>query len=110
MWRVKRTDPWMWPHADMDDGSRTEEQIQVFSAFWLVAYHCLFFVDFYLWDGTGDWSPPPAFQGGHAEQPIGADGAAPLPRSLIRDLSCSAWSITAGGARRASWGLSPTRS
>jgi DinB superfamily len=79
MWKVKRTDPWMWPRAEMDDGSRTEEQIQVFSAFWLVAYHCLFFVDFYLWDGTGDWSPPPEFAGGHAEQPIGADGAAPLP-------------------------------
>jgi len=42
LWVVKRSDPWMWPHDGVGDGTRTEEAIQVFSTFWLIAYHCLF--------------------------------------------------------------------
>jgi hypothetical protein len=79
LWRVRRTDPWVWPTKDENAGTRTEEQIQVFSSFWLVAYHCLFFADYYLWDGVGDWSTPPAFAGGAEDQAIGPDGAAVLP-------------------------------
>src|SRR5581483_6566517 len=56
------------------------EQVQVFSAFWMVAYHCLHHVDLYLWDGTGEWRPPPSFADGPELEPIGADGAAVLPR------------------------------
>jgi hypothetical protein len=79
LWRVERTDPWVWPTKAQDAGTRTEEQIQVFSSFWMIAYHCLFFVDYYLWDGVGDWSTPPSFIGGPVDQGIGPDGAAVLP-------------------------------
>ncbi len=82
LWRVRTTDPWVWPRNDEGVQPRTEEQIQVFSAFWMVAYHCLRFVDFYLWDGVGSWAPPPRFRDGPEEQPIGADGAAPLPSTV----------------------------
>lgn len=76
---MEPSDPWMWPRDGASPG-RTVAQIQVFSAFWMVAYHCLRFVDFYLWDGSGTWSPPERFAGGPEEDPIGADGAARLPR------------------------------
>jgi hypothetical protein len=86
MWKVKRTDPWMWPRESHDGPNRTEEQIQVFSSFWKVAAHCLFFVDFYLWDGTGHWSAPPELAGGPEDLPIGEDGAAILPsRAYTRE-------------------------
>jgi hypothetical protein len=80
--RVRTTDPWVWPRKDEGVQPRTEEQIQVFSAFWMVAYHCLRFVDFYLWDGIGSWTPPSRFCDGPEEQPIGADGAAALPSTV----------------------------
>lgn len=79
LWVVKRSDPWMWPRDGVGDGIRTDEAIQVFSAFWLVAYHCLFFLDFYLWDGTGRWSTPPEFVNGPMDQGIDDHGAARLP-------------------------------
>jgi hypothetical protein len=82
LWRVRLSDPWMLPRRGVVDGSRTEEAIQVFSAFWMVAYHCLHFLDFYLWDGSGSWRPPVRFIGGPEDQPIGDDGAAPLPSQV----------------------------
>jgi hypothetical protein len=80
VWRVERTDPWMWPREGGGDG-RTDEDIQVFSAFWLVAYHCLFFLDFYLWDGTGNWSVMPGFENGPEDQGIDEQGAARFPNT-----------------------------
>ena len=78
LWVVKRTDPWMWPREGAGDG-RTEEDIQAFSAFWLVAYHCLFFLDFYLWDGEGEWGTPAEFANGPEDQDIDEHGAARFP-------------------------------
>lgn len=78
LWVVKRTDPWMWPKGGAGDG-RTEEAIQVFSAFWLVAYHCLFFLDLYCWDETGTFATPPEFANGPEDQGIDKFGAARFP-------------------------------
>jgi len=78
LWVVKRTDPWMWPKGSDGDG-RTEEAIQIFSAFWLIAYHCLFFLDLYCWDETGSFAPPPEFANGPEDQGIDQYGAARFP-------------------------------
>lgn len=78
LWVVQRSDPWMWPKTGVGDG-RTEADIQVFSAFWLVAYHCLFFLDLYCWDETGTFATPPEFANGPEDQGIDAFGAARFP-------------------------------
>ena len=78
VWIVKRTDPWMWPRHGDGDG-RTDEAIQVFSAFWLIAYHCLFFLDLYCWDETGTFATPAEFADGPEDQGIDQDGAARFP-------------------------------
>lgn len=78
LWVVKRTDPWMWPKNGDGDG-RTEEMIQVFSSFWLIAYHCLFFLDLYCWDETGTFATPPEFANGPEDQGIDEFGAARFP-------------------------------
>jgi len=68
----------MWPNEGAGDG-RTEAAIQRFSEFWPVAYHCLFFADFYLWDCAGDWATPPDFTNGPEDQGIDEHGAARFP-------------------------------
>ncbi len=78
LWVVKRTDPWMWPKGGDGDG-RTEDAIQVFSAFWLIAYHCLFFLDLYCWDEAGSFATPPEFANGPEDQGIDEFGAARFP-------------------------------
>jgi hypothetical protein len=64
IWEVKPHHPGVWPVdaggggrgvAHVDDGS-----IQVFSAFWYVAYHALFFLDFHLSGGEEEGFAPPA--------------------------------------------------
>jgi hypothetical protein len=78
MWVVNKTDPWMWAR-DGEAHGRTEEAIQVWSRFWAVASHWLFFLDFYCWDGvTGTWAAPGRMS---AVQDAGIDqhGAAVLP-------------------------------
>ena len=79
VWRVERSDPWMWPPKGVEPiPERTEESIQSMSAFWAVAYHCLWFLDFYA--GTGEsFESPEYVRGGPEELPWPADGAAPLP-------------------------------
>ncbi len=81
-WVVKRDDPWLWPrNADgtlADSGERTEEMIQVFGAFWYVAYHCLFFLDFYLTQDAGSYAMPEPFGGGE-EHGVDEHGLAVLP-------------------------------
>jgi hypothetical protein len=78
VWVVRRSDPWMWPREGVGDG-RTEADIQVFSAFWLIAYHCLFFLDLYCWDQTGSFATPPEFADGPEDQGIDEHGAARFP-------------------------------
>ena len=64
IWQVKPHHPGVWPvdgsgvgrgAARLDDRS-----IQVFSAFWYLAYHVLFFLDFYLSGGMDEGFAPPA--------------------------------------------------
>jgi hypothetical protein len=85
VWEVKQTDPWMWPAPGVEPiPVRTLASIQRQSAFWVVAYHCLFFLDQY---SAAEFSMPTAFapaRGGPEELPFpAADGAAPLPGSPI---------------------------
>jgi hypothetical protein len=63
LWNVERTDPWIWPADGKGDGTHTDESIQVFSAFWYVAYHCIFDLDFYLSGGPPEFSTPEPFGG-----------------------------------------------
>ena len=79
LWHVPKTDAWVWPAPGVEPiPERTEESIQQFSAFWVVAYHCLWFLDFYVTaDGAG-FESPEYVRGGPEEMPWPADGAAPL--------------------------------
>lgn len=61
---------------------RSAEELQVYSAFWATAAHAVFFLDFYLDDGTGPFDPAyPHFDAGLDDQmqallpdpPIGRD-------------------------------------
>lgn len=66
VWIVKQSDPFAWPihrgvGADMSDAKR----LQLQSAFWNVAYHAIFHLDFGLegnWKGTA-YGPPAPFRG-----------------------------------------------
>ena len=92
-WEVKPTDAWM-------PKGRSVEELQVYSAFWATAAHAIFFLDFYLDDGTGPFDPAyPHFDAGLDDRmqallpdpPIGrdellaaaADGRAKARRVLI---------------------------
>ncbi|HXH22331.1 MAG TPA: DinB family protein [Dehalococcoidia bacterium] len=78
-WRVKKTDAWVWPREGVTPvPERTEESIQSLSAVWVVAYHCLWFLDFYTSTGEG-FESPEYVRGGPEEQGMAADGAARLP-------------------------------
>jgi DinB family protein len=80
MWRVHTSDPWLWPHSGTPPiPERTEESIQQFSWFCTVAYHCLWFLDFYLTTDPAGVQSPDYVRGGPEEQGMAADGAAPLP-------------------------------
>jgi DinB superfamily len=80
MWRVQTSDPWMWPAGETPPiPERTEESIQLFSGFCVIAYHCLWFLDFYLTTDPAGVQSPDYVRGGPQEQAMAADGAAPLP-------------------------------
>lgn len=80
LWKVSRTEPFMWPRAAQEAAqSRTEAAIQVFSAFWFLAYHCLFYVDFYLSGAVGDGFSTPLPFGGVYEHGMDPNGAKTLP-------------------------------
>lgn len=79
VWHVPRTDPWVWPQPGIEPiPERTEESIQRFSAFWVVAYHCLWFLDFYVSADPTGFQSPEYVRGGPEEMQWPADGAAPL--------------------------------
>ena len=85
VWPVPKTDPWMWPAPGVEPiPERTLESIQRQSHFWVVAYHCLWFLDQY---SAADFDMPTPFveaRGGPEELPFpAADGAAPLPGPAI---------------------------
>lgn len=85
VWEVKQTDRWVWPAPGVRPiAERTLESIQRLSHFWVVAYHCLWFLDQYT---LSDFEMPTKFveaRGGPEELPFPApDGAAPLPGPAI---------------------------
>ena len=80
VWPVPRTDPWVWPHPGVEPvPERTDETIQRFSAFWCVAYHALWFLDFYLETGGRPFDSPAYVKGGPEELGFAADGAVAVP-------------------------------
>lgn len=80
MWHVPRTDPWVWPVPDTKPVvERTDESIQRFSAFWVIAYHCLFFLDLDMPGDPARFETPDFVRGGPEEMEWPEDGAAPLP-------------------------------
>ena len=81
MWPVPRTDPWVWPKEGVEPvPERTDESIQRFSAFWCVAYHALWFLDFYGTVDTSNFESPDYIRGGPEELPFpAADGAVSVP-------------------------------
>jgi hypothetical protein len=79
IWHVPRTDAWVWPAAGTEPvPERTDDSIQHFSAFWVVGYHCLWFLDFYVTADPSGFESPEYVRGGPEEMPWPADGAAPL--------------------------------
>jgi hypothetical protein len=66
VWVVKRDDPFAWPiNRGVGEGLPDDERLQLQSAFWNIAYHAIFHVDYYL---SGGWSgdshaPPEPFRG-----------------------------------------------
>lgn len=80
IWPVPRTDPWVWPAAGVEPvPERTDESIQRFSAFWCVAYHALWFLDYYLTTGDEAFDSPEYVKGGPEELGFAADGAVAVP-------------------------------
>ena len=80
VWHVPRTDPWVWPQRGVEPvPERTDETIQRFSAFWCVAYHCLWFLDYYLTTGDDVFESPDYVKGGPEELGFAADGAVAVP-------------------------------
>ncbi len=63
VWEVKRDEPWVWPiEHGMGEDLSDDQRLQLHSAFWNVAYHALFFLDLYLWDGVPPYEIPPPFR------------------------------------------------
>jgi hypothetical protein len=66
LWVVKRSDPFAWPiHRGVGEDLPEDERLQLQAAFWNVAYHAIFHIDYYL---SGGWSgdshaPPEPFRG-----------------------------------------------
>jgi hypothetical protein len=80
IWPVQRTDPWVWPRDGVPPiPERTDQSIQQLSAFCNVAYHCLWFLDFYVTTEVVEFQSPEYVRGGPEEQGMAADGAAPVP-------------------------------
>lgn len=80
LWPVRRSDPWIWPQPGTEPvPERTDESIQRFSAFWCVAYHALWFLDYYLTLPGQPFESPDYVRGGPEELGFAADGAVAVP-------------------------------
>ena len=80
LWPVPRTDPWVWPSPGVEPvRERTDESIQRFSAFWCVAYHALWFLDYYGTPPGQPFDSPDYVKGGPEELGFAADGAVAVP-------------------------------
>ena len=64
VWEVRPGDRHVWPIIrGMGEDLPDAERLQLHSAFCNVAYHVLFFADYYLGGGVGEPNPPPPFRG-----------------------------------------------
>lgn len=87
LWKVERTEPGVWPANDQPEPGRTDGAVQVFSALWKVAYHTLFYLDWYLTADMlktpitpdGSFEPPVFIRGGVEEHPFNDDWTLRLP-------------------------------
>jgi hypothetical protein len=81
LWPVLKTDAWVWPQPGVEPvPERTDETIQRFSQVWCVAYHCLWFLDFYATPFDEQFVSPEYVRGGPEELPFPApDGAVSVP-------------------------------
>ena len=59
---MRKSDPYVWPVRRVDRSAEGEHLLPVYSAFWNVAYHTLFFFDCYLEGGSEGCVPPPPFR------------------------------------------------
>ena len=87
LWRVERAAPGVWPTNGRPEPGRTDETIQVFAAVWKIAYHVLFYLDWYVTTELlktpltpdGSFAPPPFMRGGVEERPFTDDWTLRLP-------------------------------
>jgi hypothetical protein len=95
LWKVERNEPGIWPENDQPEPGRTDESIQVFSALWKVAYHCLFYLDWYVTTEMmatpiapeGSFATPEFIRGGVEEDPFNKNWTLKLPdRAYRREL------------------------
>ena len=95
LWKVQRTEPGMWPENNQPEPGRTDESIQVFSTVWKVAYHCLFYLDWYVTTEMlitpvtpdGSFATPEFIRGGVEEDPYNKNWTLKLPDHVYpRDL------------------------
>ena len=70
VWEVKPTDAWMSPAAGSQVSARSVEEMQVFGSFWYVAFHCIFYLDFYLSQLDEKQYRPPRPFGGPEEHDV----------------------------------------
>lgn len=90
LWRVERTEPGIWPANGQPEPGRTDESIQVFSALWKVAYHCLFYLDWYVTTEMmvtsitpeGSFATPEFIRGGVEEAPFNESWTLKLPHHV----------------------------
>jgi len=65
-WEVRKDEPYVWPvrraGGKYEDEATQEQLLQVHSAFWNVAYHALFHIDFYLSGGEVPFKAPRPFK------------------------------------------------
>jgi len=99
IWVVELSDPWMSPAPNAGVPARSVEEMQVFGSFWYVAFHCIFYLDFYLAQLDGrPYSPPRPF-GGPQEHDVDEHKLAILP---YRDYTrAQLLSYLARGAKKA---------
>jgi hypothetical protein len=62
MWEVRTDDAHVWPVLRGGGDASDEEKLQMYSAFWNVAYHALFHLDFYLSRGELPFEAPAPFR------------------------------------------------
>jgi len=92
LWKVERSEPGVWPKNNQPESGRTDSTVQVFSALWKVAYHAVFYLDWYVTTEMlktpitpdGSFEPPAFIRGGVEERPFNEDWTLRLPESVYQ--------------------------